>query len=51
MLVADRCCEMRNRKVFIGFIKLEIIGDLSVFFLFFSFEGGVFGGVSEIDVE
>lgn len=51
MLMADKCCEMRNRKVFIGFNKLEIIGDLSVFFLFFLLRGGVFGGVSEIDVE
>lgn len=46
MLAADRSCEMRNRKVSIGFVKLEIIGDSN-----FCFEGGMFGGESEIDVE
>ena len=34
---------MRNRKVSVGFVKLEITSDLNVLFFFF-FRGACFGG-------
>lgn len=36
MLVADGSCEMRNREVSIGFVKVEVTGDL--IFLIFKFK-------------
>lgn len=33
MLVADESCEMRNREVSIGFVKVEVTGDL-IFLIF-----------------
>jgi len=39
---------MRNRKVSVGFVKLEITSDLNSFYFCFFFEGGMFWGKSEM---
>lgn len=31
MLIANRSFEMKNRKVSIGFVKLDVIGDIIIF--------------------